>query len=67
MEAYLAMQAKEEEAQTEEIVETKEEEEVATLLDSLRSLLSKGQYPLFTKKPICRIHARKQVIHSSNG
>ena len=50
-----AMEAKEEEdAQT--------EEEAAALLEVLRSLVSEGQYPLFIKKSICHVHARKPVI-----
>ena len=54
-----AMEAKEEEdAQT--------EEEAAALLEVLRSLVSEGQYPLFIKKSICHVHARKPVIPSCN-
>ena len=59
-EADLAMEAKEEdEAQT--------EEKAPTLLESLRSLLGEGKYPQFIKKMICHVHAKKLVIHSSNG
>ena len=48
-----AMEAKEEEDA---------DEEGATLLEALRRLIREGQYPLFIKKSICHVHARKPVI-----
>ena len=53
-----AMEAKEEEEDA--------DEEGATLLEALRSLIREGQYPLFIKKSICHVHARKPVIPSCN-